>query len=186
MATARRKAPKAEAPQTIEDAVAAISEYRDLGDKIEELKTDAERSITAIETARDTFTAPLEERAKDIFRRLRIWWGVAAPAMTDGKRKSMALAGCTIGERTTPHSLKLPAKAETFVEDLAEAGLRELLRITEKVDKQACIRSILAKDELGHLLIWLGATTEQKEEFFIDLPRKDVSPEAVEIPEAVQ
>ena len=93
----RRKAPKQEAPQTIEQAVGLIVEYRDILDKIDELKLDAETAIAKIQGARDEFAAPLDQRAKELFRQLRAWWGVAAPSMTEGKLKSISLAGCKIG-----------------------------------------------------------------------------------------
>lgn len=187
MATSRRKAPKQDAPQTIEEAVSTIAEYRDILDKVEEIKAEAESSIAQIETHRDSFVSPLKVRADALFIQLRAWWGVAAPAMTDGKRKSIDLAGCTIGERTTPRALKHKGmKAEELVAQIAELGQAELLRLTASIDKQACIRAIAAGDELGQLLLWLGATTEQKEEFFIDRPRKDADTETVDVAEAAE
>ena len=63
-------------------------------------------AIAAIMAARDGFVAPLDQRAKDIFKQLRAWWGVAAPALTEGKRKSVIIAGCKIGERTSTPALK--------------------------------------------------------------------------------
>ena len=184
MRASRRKAPKQEAPQTIEEAVAQVAEYRDLLDKAEEIKAEADSSIAQIEAHRDSFIAPLKVRADGLFLQLRAWWAVAAPAMTDGKRKSIDLAGCTIGERTTPRALKHKGmKAEELIDGIAELGQAELLRLTTSLDKQACIRAITAGDELGQLLLWLGASTEQKEEFFIDRPRKDADPETVDVAE---
>jgi phage host-nuclease inhibitor protein Gam len=188
MAAPRRKAPKQEAPQTVEEAVAKIAEYRDLVDKQEELKTDAASSIALIETARDEFIAPVKVRADDIFLQLRAWWGVAAPAMTDGKRKSVELAGCVIGERTTPPSLKHKGmKAADLIGDLADIGMGELLKVTTTLDKQACIRAIKEGNELGQLLLWLGASNHQADEFFIDRAgKKAADPEIVDIPDAAE
>ncbi|MFY9350086.1 MAG: host-nuclease inhibitor Gam family protein [Sphingobium sp.] len=186
MATSRRKAPKQEAPQTIEQAVDLIAEYRDLLDKSDELKLDSASSIAKIEAARDEFVAPLEQRAKDIFRQLRAWWAVAAPSLTEGKRKSVTLAGCKIGERTSTPALKHDGiKAETLIDELAALGLSELLRISTKLDKQACIAAIIDNDELGQLLLWLGARNHQADEFFIDrAERKEAPTLPVEIEEA--
>lgn len=182
---ARRKAPKQEAPQTIEEAVAMIAEYRDLLDKTDELKFDADSSVATIMAARDEFVAPLDQRAKDLFRQLRAWWAVAAPALTEGKRKSVTLAGCKIGERTSTPSLKHDGmKPESLVEQLADLGLAELLRISTKIDKQACIAAISDNTELGQVLIWLGARNHQTEEFFIDrAEQRDTAPQPVEIDE---
>jgi phage host-nuclease inhibitor protein Gam len=181
----RRKAAKQEAPQTIEEAVTLIEEHRDLLDKADDLAADAMVAIGQIEATRDAFSAPIKARADVIFRQLRAWWGVAAPAVTDGKRKSIQLAGCIIGERTGMPKLKLDGTSEAVLaEHLADLGMGVLLRISTKLDKQAAIKSILVNDELGQLLLWLGASTVQQEEFFIDRPRKDPEPERVPVEEA--
>ncbi|SCW56001.1 Mu-like prophage host-nuclease inhibitor protein Gam [Sphingobium faniae] len=185
---ARKKAPALEAPQTVEEAVAVIAEYRDLLDKLDELRLDGESSIARIKAAHDEFAAPLNQRMKDLFIRLRAWWAVAAPSMTDGKTKSVALAGCKIGNRMSTPSLKHDGlKAEQLVEQLADLGMAELLRITTKLDKQACIAAISKGDELGQLLLWLGARNHQTEEFFIDrAEKKAVDPELVSVEEAAE
>lgn len=183
----RRKAPKQEAPQTIADAVVLIAEYRDILNKTDELKLDADTSIAAIMAVRDGFVAPLEQRAKDVFRQIRAWWAVAAPSLTEGKRKSVTIAGCKIGERTSTPALKHDGiKADALVESIAELGLSELLRITTKLDKQACIAAISDNTELGQVLLWLGARNHQAEEFFIDrAEQKEAPTQPVEIEEAL-
>lgn len=98
MAATRRKAVRQQAPQTLPEALLLIEEYADILTGIEELDADAVASIAAIKAERDKMTAPLEQRLKDIFLRLRAWWAVAAPDLTDGKRKSVDLAGCQLGE----------------------------------------------------------------------------------------
>ena len=185
MATARRKAPKQDAPQTLDEALVLLAEYRDTLNKTDELKLDADTAIASIMGVRDGFVAPLDQRAKDIFKQLRAWWAVAAPALTEGKRKSITLAGCKIGERTSTPSLKHDGvKVETLVDELAELGMAELLRITTKLDKQACIAAISDNTELGQVLLWLGARNHQTEEFFIDrAEQKEPASQPVEIEE---
>lgn len=181
----RRKAPKLVVPQTLEEALALIAEYRDTLDKTDELKLDAASSIAKIEAIRDEFVAPLDQRAKDIFRQLRAWWGVASEALTDGKKKSVMLAGCKIGERTSTPALKHDGMtADALIEQIVDLGMSELLRITTKLDKPACIAAISDNSELGQLLLWLGARNNQVEEFFIDrAERKETAPQAVEVEE---
>jgi phage host-nuclease inhibitor protein Gam len=66
--------------------------------------------------------------------------------MTEGKRKSISLAGCNIGERTTPPALKPKGiTQEGLVEKLLDLGLKTYLRITHKLDKPAAIKA-LAED----------------------------------------
>lgn len=185
MAPPRRKAPKQEAPQTLEQAIALVSEYRDLTDKIEELKVEASSAKAKIDAAFDAHTKPLEIRLLAIFRELRAWWGVAAPALTDGKRKSTTLAGCSIGERTTPPSLKLTGiTLEKLAEKLKALKLENLLRITTKVDKPSAIKALQANDADAEALTKLGVSTRQTEEFFIDWPKPAATETvAVEEPE---
>jgi phage host-nuclease inhibitor protein Gam len=182
MAPPRRKAPKQEAPQTLDQAIGLISEYRDLTDKAEELKLDASAAKAKIDAAFDAYSKPLEVRMLAIFRELRAWWGVAAPELTEGKRKSTLLAGCSIGERTTPPALKLTGiTLEKLAEELQSLKRANLLRVTTKVDKPSVIKALQADDGDGKALAKLGASIRQTEEFFIDWPK----PAAVEIvPEA--
>lgn len=179
MAPPRRTAPKVEAPQTLDAAIALISEYRDLGDTVGQLNVDASSAIAQIEAARDAMAKPLEIRAANLFLQLRAWWAVAAPELTQGKRKSVPLAGCNIGERTSPPALKLrKIKMAELIEKLLARKMTGFLRITHKLDKPAAIKAIQTTDENGSILIELGATVAQGEEFFIDWPR----PKAAELP----
>lgn len=177
MPPTRRKAAKQAAPQTIGEATALLGRYADLVTQAESLRADADRALAAIEATRDAALAPIEQEAKSLFLQLRAWWGVAAPELTDGKRKSVELAGCLIGERTTPPSLKLPAGAEEAAAILIAAGWAELCRIRAGVDKPAVLKA-LAHDAMAAPIAALGFAAVQKEEFFID--RAADKPAAVE------
>lgn len=182
----RRKAPAQVAPTTIEAATALLADYMDVQLGIQELRLDADASIAAIQAERDRMTAPMEQRAKAMFLQLRAWWGVAGPALTEGKRKSVELAGCMIGERTTPPSLKMPGKMAEAVALLEAAGWTELLRTKVEVDKPAVLKE-LGDDGAGELLRALGFEPRQKEEFFIDRAApKAAAVEEVELPEAAE
>ena len=205
---ARRKAAHQEAPQTLEEAIDLLATYSDILLGIEELSADATASIAAIEAERDRMIAPLERRAKDIFLQLRAWWAVAGDTLTEGKRKSLELAGCQIGVRTTPPSLKLPPKTNSEAAGalLVAAGLAQLCRHKVEVDKPAVLKERLALPRLQELQResvekrslsfseamalacrieralklseQLGFRTAQKEEFFVD--RAAPKPAAVE------
>lgn len=197
MPPSRRKAPKQLAPQTLEAAISLLAEYRDTADLIDDLEAEAARAIAAIKTEFDTQAASRKLRLGEMFLQLRAWWAVAAPELTDGKRKSIELAGALIGERTTPPALKLPkgTKAEEVVERLLSALAGEYLVTTNKLDKQAIIKAlrvnaavmdpvedIVFLHELAVLRDKLGLTVEQREEFFIDRPAKEPAVEQVALP----
>lgn len=207
MVATRRKAPRQEAPTTIEEATAMLGAYADKITRIEQLRADADRSLAAIEAARDAAIAPIEEEAKVAFLKLRAWWGVAGATLTEGKRKSVELAGCTIGVRITPPSLKLPGKVDAAAALLVEHGFTALVRTKYEVDKPATLKMLATKpalaelrataaNEPAHLMLdelearidqlgELGFSARQKEEFFIDrAAAKPANPEEVALPEA--
>ena len=132
----------------------------------------------------------------------RAWWAVAGPVLTEGRRKSIELAGLVIGERTTPPALKLPkgAKAEEIVADLLEWLGGDYCVTTSKLDKPAIIKALRISidimdpvedavflHEVRILRDQLGLTVAQKDEFFVDVPKKPADPVTVpETPEPVQ
>jgi phage host-nuclease inhibitor protein Gam len=197
MPPTRRKAPRQLAPQTIEEATTLLGRYSEILTSVETLRADADAAIAQIEAVRDTLVAPIEEEAKSIFLQLRAWWGVAGGELTEGKRKSHELAGCVLGERTTPPSLaigkmktaeavaalyrravELRDEAEQRAEAAAEADrIRKLVRTKMELDKPAILRE-LASNDLGPTIVALGFSSRQKEEFFID--RAAPKPAAVE------
>ena len=180
MATPRRKSAKLDAPWTIEAAAGLIADYLDLSLAIDELRADADASTAAIEAERDRMCAPLEQRLKENFLQLRTWWAVAAPALTDGKRRSVELAGVVIGERTTPPSIKL-AKGLTLaqlVDKLLKAGWTDLVRTKHSADKPAILK-MLGGDH-GAQVAALGVSIGRTDEFFIArAAAKEADPEVI-------
>lgn len=157
MPPTRRKAPRQQAPQTIEEAAGLLGKYAGMLTEVEQLRADADAAIAEIQAARDAALAPIEEEAKAIFLQLRAWWGVAGDTLTEGKRKSHELAGCILGERTTPPSLKMPGKVEECAVKLLSAGLAEFCRIKAEVDKPAVLKALGSWPELERLLRDAGA-----------------------------
>lgn len=174
----RRKAASINAPATITEATAAIARYLTLAAKVEEAKADADASLRAIEAARDDLVAPVEAELRDLFMQIRTWWTVARDDLTQGKRKSIELAGAILGDRTTPPSLKLPkgVKAEDAVRllrGIADAfpAAQDLLRQKVDIEKPAVLRLIAQvtnPSPIRQRILELGFAAAQKEEFFID------------------
>jgi phage host-nuclease inhibitor protein Gam len=185
MPPVRRKAPRQLAPQTIEEATGLLGRYVGILTETERLRADADVAISTIEAARDGAIAPMEEEAKDLFLRLRAWWGVAGDTLTEGKRRSTELAGCLLGVRTTPPSLSIgKMKVADAIAKLADT-LPGFLRTKMELDKPALLK-VLAGEYPGDL-IELGFSIRQKDEFFIDRAApKPASPEDVAIPEAAE
>ncbi len=201
---ARRKAPRQEAPQTIEEATVLAGRYIELLDEISLERLDAQKSIDMITATRDKVIAQLEEEAKGIFRQLRPWWASNRQELTQGKRKSIELAGAVIGERTTTPKLSPPKgmKLGGLVEWLLGRNLVSLIRTKHEVDKPACIKALRAVDApepgldapdadvmehkalraIGEQLAEKGASVSQRDEFFIDRAgRKEADPQTVDV-----
>lgn len=195
MARTRRKSPAQLAPQTLEQAISLLGEYRDLIDMVDDLADERDRAIARIKGEYDLTAAPLAPKIQEIFRQLRAWWAVAAPELTAGKRKSIELAGVIIGERTTPPALQLPKgrKAEDIADELLNWFGGDLVVTTNKLDKQAIIKllrlsldpdaadpdTLAALSVRGVLIEELGLSVIQKEEFFVDRPDKPATVEVV-------
>lgn len=167
----RRKAPKIDAPATLEEAIGQIADYLEASAAIDQIRADADASIRQIEEARDAMTAPVEEALKVQFAQLRTWWAVARVALTDGKKKSVELAGALIGDRTTTPRLKLPRgkPIDDLIADLADEYDEQFVTVKYQLNKPALIAALRAPvGRLQEQLICdFHLTTEQRDEFFI-------------------
>lgn len=191
MPPTRKKAPKQNAPQTIEEATAMIGEYMGLQHQITLLDEHHAADIQKIKDRRDNDIAPLDAKAKELFKQLRVWWSVEKDQMTDGKRKSIEIAGAIIGERTATPSFRLPRGIQMpeFIGSLIEAlpiGVAQLfVRTKHSLDKQALIKSLRADDDNARFIRKVGGTIVQPDQFFIDHAGANVpDPETVDVEEA--
>lgn len=190
MARARKKAPRQEAPQTIEEATALTARYVYLLNLIDDEKIRAQAAIDSLRAQLDEEVKPKEDELKAIFRQLRPWWAANKGELTDGKRKSIELAGAQLGERTTTPALSLPSgtKQDELAARLHLLGFTSLVRVKMSIDKPACIKAlrwldrdppqadvedkVWHEDQLqrsaGEELAGKGLSVTQKDEFFID------------------
>lgn len=178
---ARRKAAAVDAPSTTEDAVKLIGNYAEAEHHATKVHAEAEEKIAAIKAERDSVLALLDEAQKLRFNRLKAWWSVASETLTDGKRKSVELAGALIGERTTNPKLKLPKgmTEQRAVDLLLEWLGGDYVRTVNQLDKPAILARLkdvpqggedpLVLQEFRVLADEVGASISQKEEFFISV-----------------
>ena len=178
----RRKAASINAPQNLKDAITAIAKYLALNADIDATTAEADDAIRAIEAARDEQIKPVEAQLKALFTEIRTWWTVARDELTEGKRKSIELAGALLGDRTTTPALKLPkgVTADELTAQLIAEGAVDYIITTQKPDKNALIRLLRSQledddeadpDRLRDQRMArdkLKLTVGQREEFFID------------------
>lgn len=171
---ARRKSAPVNAPTTTVEATALLGEYARGITTIEGVRAHYDAIIADLQAERDAIIAPVETGLKDLFISLRAWWAVAADSVTGGKRKTAEIAGCLVGIRTTPPSLKLPKASVLSQEDLIDKLIEEYgpayVTFTTKLNKPALIADL--RKPVGRLQETLVCdfhlSTSQREEFFID------------------
>jgi phage host-nuclease inhibitor protein Gam len=182
MTTKRRKAAASTAPATLDEALLLLARYAQLDAQVEELQLQAEQTIAIARATCDRLQAPLKAELKELFNRLKPWWAVAKDELTGGKRKSIELAGCQIGHRTSTPRLSLKGAEHEVIEDLEFLGFGWALRVKEELDKPAIIAALakLGEDSPdGHdarVLAGMGFTVSQTETFFIARVRPQEPP----------
>ncbi len=177
----RRKAPALQAPQTMGEAVDLLRKFAAISLGLDQIEVDRAESKAQIDATADKLAAPMKEALKDIVRQLRPWWAVAGDDLTEGKRKSIELAGCLIGQRTTTPKLAHPGKEEEAVQILVAEDLAAHVRQKLTLDKQSLLKALASGDEDAARLTLLGFTRKQREEFFVDrVPPKEAATEQVE------
>ena len=117
---ARRKAAARQAPASVEEATVLLGEYASISARAEVIAAQYDHHIAALKAERDAVLTPLQVEVRSIFDQLRTWWPTAREALTQGKRRSVMLAGAEIGERRAPPALKLP-KGWTMAQAVAWA-----------------------------------------------------------------
>ncbi|WP_182912010.1 host-nuclease inhibitor Gam family protein [Sphingomonas cavernae] len=164
----RRKAATIDAPQTLTEGTAQVVRYAALEREMERCEAVAEAGIAAIKAGLAVELAKHKEAMKPLFKQLAAWWAANQGELTKGKRRSIDIAGVTMGERRTPPSLKLPkdVSAEDMIAKLFGAKRPELVKTQHSLDKAAIIK-LLGSDDHAEALEALGLALSQKDEFFI-------------------
>lgn len=177
----RLKSPAQPAPQTLGEAIAMLTRFSAISAGLDQIEVDRAESKAAIDAAADKLAAPMRESLKDMARQLKPWWSVAGGELTEGKRKSIELAGCLIGTRMTTPKLGFQGKEADAVEILVAEDLAAYVRQKLTLDKQSLLGSLAKGGDAAARLRLFGFTRRQREEFFIDrVPPKEPATEQVE------
>lgn len=174
----RRKAVFDEAMVTTAEAAEQANSYAILSAQIALIEAERKARKAEIDRDCDERIGPRSDQLKGMFKRLQKWWESGGSEVA-GKLRSTEFGGLLIGVRTPPPSLKLP-KGQTaativgFLRDMG--GLTEWLRVKTELNKDVIIEQLKGATRSGEDLSNLGFTLSQKDEFFIDVPKK--APEA--------
>lgn len=195
----RMKSPATPAITSLDELTARVGRFGALSAQIDLHIARANQEIAAIKASLDAATAPLAAEMKAIITAAKPWWAANSQQLTDGKKKSVELAGCLIGERLSKPSLAFP-KPEHHAINLIEAqGWKAMLRVTTELDKVAILKAlafvppeaasgaeidgIVEALDLRDGLRRFGFDIAQKEEFFIARAAEPAPPtETVDTP----
>lgn len=180
----RRKSVAQPAPQTIEQAIDLLTRYSTIAAGLAQVEVDRGEAKAKIDAAADKLVVPMELELGEIVKQLKPWWAVASEELTNGKRKSIELAGCLIGERTSTPRLMFVGKAlgkantDQAIAEVEAHGFEWLLRIKKELDKPAILKALIDDQAVKDM----GFSSRQREEFFVDAipPRQLATREVAE------
>lgn len=177
----RVKAAALRAPATTEQATELLAQLATVVGTITAHDSQRETAKQQIDAAADACIVPLAAERDDLFKRLQPWYEANREKLTDGKRKSIELGGCTIGHRITPPKLAFEhGKDADGVEALLHFGRTQgVLKVSAPSLVKAAILAELASgpaDPDTIPLELLGFAPKQSEEFFIEPITAGVGP----------
>lgn len=186
MTSFRRKMIAEPAPSTPDEAQDLIERYAELQGHAAIINRQAENAVEQIEQNRQEALAPIESEMADLFNALRAWWAVASLAVTEGKRKSVVLAGHQIGVRTTTPALAVPddRSEDAIIADLLgrTGGAGDYVVTRHALYRPSLIKTLRAGElhpDYAFLAKGAGLGVSQREEFFIDRTVRECGPELV-------
>lgn len=131
-------------PKTLDEATPLLERFARLGASIALIEATRGDAIAAANATADKEAAPLLAEQVTIAAQVEPWWRKAAPALTGGKRKSMAIGGCKIGTKQGNTSLEL-AGGDWDAAAVALKALRwakSYCRVKPAVEKAATLKAL--------------------------------------------
>lgn len=155
-------------PRSIKAATALLERFAELDGQIEQIETERQDAIAAINARADTAANDLIAERDKIAEKLEPWWGESAAELTEGKRKSIELGGCMIGSRTGRAKLTVEGAEKDVVAALGGLRWAKLfLRVKTSLDRTALLKAVDGKHRVA--LAELGiARGEGQETFFVE------------------
>lgn len=197
----RMKTPAAPAITSLAELTARVGRFAILSAEIERLEAEAKEAIAAIKASLAERQLPLATEMKSILAAAKPWWAANSDQLTEGKRKSVELAGCLIGERLSKPALAFPKPEEHAINLIEGQAWPALLRVEKELDKPAIMKAlafvppssaseaeidgIVDAMDLRDTLQRFGFSISQREEFFIARASED-APSSVEVPDEAQ
>lgn len=178
----RRKSKTVEPIGTREEAAALANEYARLTADIAAIYAERLKAKAAIDADCDERIGNRSDQHAALFERLKLWWLGGGADLVAGKKRSSSFGGVKIGVRTPPPSLKYAKGLK--VEDMVKAiralrwtRAKDFLTVKVSLNKDAIIKAMTdGKDKALSALVRMGFVISQDDDFFIDIPSKEVAP----------
>jgi len=154
----RIKAPAITAPGTKDEASTLLGEIGDLQRDLVMTETEMNDRLSKIKKTYEDEAALLNERINEKFEALHVWAEANKTILLKGKAKTARLSTGEISWRSTPPSVRV-TKVEAVIKKLKAAGLFDLVRTKEEVNKEAVL------EEPQRVKGITGITVSNKEEF---------------------
>ncbi|PZP38696.1 MAG: hypothetical protein DI598_20460 [Pseudopedobacter saltans] len=169
-----RTAKKTNVNVTLSEAQAAAHIYADITIQKENLENEMKAKIAAIRAEYEPDITDLDGQLAEPYDILESY----AKETKDGwDKKSLELAACTIGFRTTPPSVgKIKGVTWDGIISLLKGkkNLKQFVAVKEAVDKAAILK-VQTDAKIMRELTTIGVTIEQSEQFFVEEKKEKVA-----------
>lgn len=130
-------------PRSVAQATALCERFAVLESEIGLIEAQRQVEIAEANAEADRFAQPLLDEREAIRAKLADWWPANAEQLTEGKRKSIELGGCTIGSVAGRESLAVEGDEKAVISALmAKSWAAPLLRRTVTLDRKAILMSL--------------------------------------------
>lgn len=130
-------------PRSTGAATRLLERFADVDGQIAAIDAERRVELSKVNARFDALAAPLLPLHQTLQEKLKAWWQDAGAALTQGKRKSIALGGCEIGSRMGSASLGIEGDEKAIAARLDKLRwAQELTRTTISIDRAAVMKSL--------------------------------------------
>lgn len=141
-------------PKSLAAATAQVERFAAVDAELAGIEAVRNAAIVAANQVADEAGVKLLKEREELVTALATWWPGAAPALTQSKRKSIELAGCTVGSKAGRVSLALAGDEDDVIVVMGKLRwAKALLRSKVSLDKPAILKQLSGTrgEELGKL-----------------------------------
>lgn len=144
-------------PRSLQAAQVLLERYAAVSDVLVRIEAQRARQIAAANAAADDEARELIAERDQIAAKLEPWWLSAGPGLTEGKRKSLVIAGCEIGTVKARDTLAVAGDEDQVIELLGKLRwAKPFLRPKVSIERAVVLKAV--DGPRGAALAELGIT----------------------------